>query len=150
MDIERWMKKPVQTVRPRDSILRAREIMERHRINQLPVVVNGRLVGIVTDRDLRDAWPSAFEAPRRGGERRSAPDPKDIPVDAVMSQNVLTLRPGDSMAAAARLMRRERIGAIPILGEDDRLVGIVARADVLEAFVEQADRFGDEVAARVG
>jgi acetoin utilization protein AcuB len=150
MDIERCMKKALQTVRPRDSILRAREIMEQHRINQLPVVVNGRLVGIVTDRDLRDAWPSAFEAPRRGRERRSAPDPKDVPVDAVMSQNVLTLRPRDSMSAAARLMRRERIGAIPILGEDDRLVGIVARADVLEAFVEQADRFGDGVAARAG
>ena len=138
MDIERWMKKPVITVRPRDSIRHAREIMEEHRINQLPVVVNQRLVGIVTDRDLRDAFPSAFEPPRRDRDRRAAPDPQDVLVDAVMSRNVLSLGPKDSMAAAARLMRRERIGAVPVV-EGERLAGIVTRSDVLSAFVANGD-----------
>jgi acetoin utilization protein AcuB len=150
MDIERWMKKVVQVVRPRDSILRAREVMEKHRVNQLPVVVKGRVVGIVTDRDLRDAFPSAFEAPRRGREdRRAAPDPRDVPVDAVMTANVLTLGPGDSMASAARLMRRERIGAIPIV-DQDRLVGIVTRSDVLDAFVADPDVWDRDRVARAG
>ena len=104
MEIERWMKKPARTVKPRESILHAREIMAEHRINQLPVVADGRVVGIVTDRDLRDAFPSAFEPPRRGGDRRAAPDPREVPVDAVMTQTVLTLGPRDSLASAARLM----------------------------------------------
>jgi CBS domain-containing protein len=55
MRIENWMSRPVITVRPRDSVADARSALEQHRINQLPVVVNGRLVGIVTDRDLRNA-----------------------------------------------------------------------------------------------
>jgi len=54
MRIEPWMKRPVVTIKPQDSALHARETMEKHRINQLPVVTDGDLVGIVTDRDLRD------------------------------------------------------------------------------------------------
>jgi predicted transcriptional regulator len=48
MEVRRWMKTPVHATKPLDSIAHARELMERHRINQLPVVVDGRLVGIVT------------------------------------------------------------------------------------------------------
>ena len=61
MSLAAWMKPALITVKPRDSARHARELMERHRINQLPVVVDDRLVGIVTDRDLRDLFPSMFE-----------------------------------------------------------------------------------------
>ena len=60
MQIEKWMKREVHCIKPLDSIQHARDLMEEHRINQLPVVVNGRLVGIITDRNLRDAFPSVF------------------------------------------------------------------------------------------
>jgi acetoin utilization protein AcuB len=137
MRIEAWMKKPVHVVRPRDSVLHARELMERHRVNQLPVVLDGRLVGILTDRDLRDAFPSALAPPSR---RRStaAGDPTEAPVEDVMSANVLTLGPRDALVDAARLMRRERIGALPIV-EGRRLVGILTRSDLLDALVELAE-----------
>jgi acetoin utilization protein AcuB len=137
MRIKEWMKQPVHVVKPRDSIPHAREMMERHRVNQLPVVVDGHLVGIVTDRDLRDAFPSVFEPPPRGESRRRV-DPKEIPVDSVMTSNVLTLGPEDTVEAAARLMRRERIGAVPIV-EGKRVVGVLARSDVLDAFVALAE-----------
>ena len=138
MRIEHWMKHPVHTIKPRDSISHAREVMERHRINQLPVVVDGRLVGIVTDRDVRDAFPSVFEPPRRGRDAKSkSPDPHDVPVDSVMTANTLTVGPRDLIADAARLMRRERIGAVPIV-DGGRLVGILTRSDVLDAFVALA------------
>lgn len=135
MNIEKWMKHPVHCVKPLDSIKHAREIMTEHRVNQLPVVVNGRLVGVVTDRDLRDAFPSVFEAGRRG-ER--APDPSVITVENVMTPNVLTLGPKDTVVTAARLMRQERIGAIPIV-DAGHLIGILARSDVLDAFVQLAE-----------
>jgi predicted transcriptional regulator len=51
----RWMTSRLHTVKPHDSVARARAILEERRINQLPVVKDGILVGIVTDRDLRDA-----------------------------------------------------------------------------------------------
>jgi len=131
MSIETYMKHPVHTVKPLDTIRHARELMVEHRVNQLPVLVKGRLVGIVTDRDLRDAFPSVF---RNGNQPGADLDPDRISVETVMTSNVVTLSPGDSVANAASVMRRERIGAIPIVA-DDRLVGIVARSDVLEAYV---------------
>lgn len=130
------MKHPVITVKPQDSARHAREVMEKHRINQLPVVVDGRLVGIVTDRDLRDVFPSVFESPGASGRRSKAgTDPATIPLEDVMTRKVLTLAPGAFVADAARLMRRERIGALPIV-DGQRLVGILTRSDVLDAFVE--------------
>jgi acetoin utilization protein AcuB len=137
MTIKTWMKHPVITVKPQDSVRHAREVMEERRINQLPVVVDGHLVGIVTDRDLRDAFPSVFEAEEPRHHRGA--EPSTIPVQDVMTANVLTLAPAASLADAARLMRRERIGAIPIV-DGGRLVGILSRCDVLDAFVERSAR----------
>ncbi len=137
MKIEAWMKHPVVTVKRQDSARHARETIEKHRINQLPVVTDGHLVGIVTDRDLRDAFPSVFDSPttleRR--QRRPAVDPAKIRVEDVMTATVFVLAPGVFLADAARLMRRERVGAIPIV-DGGKLVGILTRSDVLDAFVE--------------
>ena len=132
MQIERWMKSGLHVVRAGDTIAHARELMEEHRVNQLPVVRNGQLLGIVTDRDLRDAFPSVFDHRERSHEA-----PGRIAVENVMTANVLTLSPRDSMVDAARLMRRERIGAVPIV-DAGLVVGIVTRSDVLDAFVAPA------------
>jgi acetoin utilization protein AcuB len=130
------MKHPVWTVKPQDSIRHARETMERHRVNQLPVVTDGRLVGIVTDRDVRDAFPSVFESAEAAARhRRADTDPATIPIEDVMTREVMALAPNVYVVDAARLMRRERIGAVPIV-DGTRLVGILTRSDVLDAFVE--------------
>jgi acetoin utilization protein AcuB len=138
--IENWMTRHVHSVRPLDSIQHAREIMESQRINQLPVVVDGRVVGIITDRDLRDAYPSVFAASahrtHHGGD--AVTDPSTIRVESVMTSGVVTLEPKGSVVDAARRMRAERIGAIPIT-ENGRLVGIIARSDVLDAFAALAE-----------
>jgi acetoin utilization protein AcuB len=141
MRIEPWMKRPVVNVRPQDSALHARDVMEKHRINQLPVVTDGHLVGIVTDRDLRDVFPSVFDSAAAGGRShgRGSSDPATIPVEDVMTRKVITLAPGAFVADAARLMRRQRIGAIPIV-DGGRLVGILTRSDVLDAFAELCQR----------
>jgi acetoin utilization protein AcuB len=130
------MTKAVKVVKSRDSILHAREIMEAQRINQLPVMIDGRLAGIITDRDLRDAFPSVFEPPagRRKARATAGADPKAITVEMVMTPHVLTLPPTASVAEAAKLMRTERIGAVPIV-DKDRLVGIITRSDLLDALV---------------
>jgi acetoin utilization protein AcuB len=134
------MKHPVHTVKPLDSIQHARDLMQHHGVNQLPVVVDRRLVGIITDRDLRDAFPSVFDSPvfAPRGAKVTTTDPGRVTVEMVMTPNVMTITPGDSMVDAARLMRRERIGALPVV-EGERLVGIIARSDVLDAFVDLAE-----------
>jgi acetoin utilization protein AcuB len=135
------MTRRLHAVRPLDSIQHAREIMVAHRLNQLPVLADGQLVGIITDRDLRDAFPSVFESSARFAPQRPAAstDPKEIHVEEVMTANVLTLRPQDSLIDAARLMRRERVGAVPIV-DGQRVVGLLTRSDILDAFVALADK----------
>lgn len=130
MQITKWMTTELQTIKPLDSIEQARALMEAARINQLPVVRDGHLVGIVTDRDLRDAYPSVLGDPTR----KAAPDPHTVKVESVMTTNVLTLAPTDGLVAAASLMRRERVGAVPIV-DGKRLVGILTRSDLLGALV---------------
>ncbi len=146
MKVRTWMKRAVHSVKPLDSIERARELMETHRVNQLPVAVDGRLVGIITDRDLRDAFPSVFDfsevTPRT--QKVGTANPRAVTVNMVMTSNVRTVEADHSMADAARLMRRERIGALPVV-DGDRLVGIITRSDVLECFsdlVELGERHG--------
>ena len=141
MEIQQWMKHPVHCVKPLDSIEHARELMEVHRVNQLPVVVDRCVVGIITDRDLRAAFPSVFDSATFDGHKAhaSASKPELITVEMVMTAHVLTLAPHKPIVDAARLMRRERLGAVPIV-ERDRLVGIITRSDVLDAFVALTHR----------
>jgi CBS domain-containing protein len=69
------------------------------------------------------------------GDKKTAPATSEqIPVETVMTTNVLTLKPKDSLTEAASLMRQERIGAIPIV-EDGVLRGIITRSDILDAFL---------------
>ena len=134
--IRSWMSSPARTVKPLDTAAHARRLLEDFRINQLGVVEEDRLVGIVTDRDLRDAFPSVIDVLRgetRSG-RRTFAQPEEVSVEMVMAANPITLGPEDDLSAAARLLRRERIGALPIV-EDHRLVGILTRSDLLDALL---------------
>jgi acetoin utilization protein AcuB len=128
------MKRPVHSVKPMESVSNARAVLERHRINQLPVVTDGKLVGIVTDRDLRDAFPSVLELGPLARQRRRHLPIDEILVEDVMARNVLTIGPDASVDEVATMMRRERIGAVPVL-DHGRMVGIITRSDLLEAFV---------------
>ena len=120
MRIDQWMTTDLLTLEPQATIDDARALLKHNRINQLPVTREGRLVGIVTDRDLRDARADAGAA-----------------IADVMTPNPITVQPHESMQRAAVLMRRERIGALPVLHRGE-LRGIVTRTDVLRAFLALA------------
>ena len=132
--VEQWMTPEPYTVDPNDSVTHAIELIEEHRINQLPVVENGRLVGILTDRDLRDAWTLAPTHPKRKRQRRSRIDSDDIPIKALMTRAVLTVDPSDTLEKAAKLLRDKRIGAVPVVAQT-HLRGIITRSDILDAFI---------------
>jgi acetoin utilization protein AcuB len=117
MKIKDWMNSPVHTVKPQDTVAHARALLERYRINQLPMVVDGVVAGMVTDRDLRDAAPAAAEQAAADIEGVKVPglDLTQIGVEYVMSDKVLSLGPEDDLTDAVRIMRRERFGALPIV-----------------------------------
>jgi acetoin utilization protein AcuB len=108
------MTTPVQTVAPDETVAAVREVLRRRRIRQLPVVAAGRVIGIVTDRDVRGAAPGAAT------------------VDAVMTPNPATTTPATPVERAATIMRERKFGALPVV-EGDTLVGIVSESDLLAA-----------------
>lgn len=124
----------VVTAKPRDSAAHARVIMEEHRVNQLPVLEGPKVIGIVTDRDLRDAFPSIAESVASRQPLPKGADPNVIVVEDLMARDVLTVEPDVALVSAAELLRRERIGALPVV-KAGRLVGILTRSDLLDALV---------------
>ncbi len=75
------------------------------------------------------------------GHARPGPDPDAIAVEEIMTPNVITVAPDAHIAEVARLMRRERIGAVPVV-EGEHVVGIVARSDLLDAFATLTEARG--------
>jgi acetoin utilization protein AcuB len=123
-----WMTEGVLAVETFDSIAVARRLMAKHRVNQLPVLDNDRLVGIVTDRDIRDAYPTSLMINRAEEIDRFA---DKITVEEVMTHDVFVVRPDTALATAVGLLRRHRIGALPVI-KDQKLLGIITRSDILD------------------
>ncbi len=124
--IERWMSRDVLTLPKNAKLGDALELMERSRIRHVPILdEEGRLCGIVSDRDVKRALPSgpAFDKIGRS------------PLSRVMTKNVIRMDPGATLREAAELMCREKISALPVCEGDD-LVGIVTAEDLLWAYVE--------------
>ena len=123
------MKTDVIAVAPGDTLRRAGSLLKEHRIHHLPVLEGTELVGIVTDTDIRNA--RLAEAPREA----PGPPAGDRTVAEVMTRDVVTLSPRDTIEDAALILHRRRFEAIPVV-EGRRLVGIVAKADVIGAFLD--------------
>jgi len=136
------MNRDLITVDKQASLRRARRILDQHRIRHLLVVDDKRLVGIVTDRDLRQAAPSS-KSPLTISERQEFMD--ELKVLEVMSRKLITASPTTTIREAARVMVREKIGCLPVV-DGNQLVGIVTQADLLEMLVrgEQATEAEDQ------
>ena len=106
---------------PNDAVARAAQLMKNENIGPIPVIENEqtkRLVGIVTDRDL------ALKVVADGR------DPKSTKVEEVMTRKVVTCRPEDDLQTALDAMSEHRLRRIPVVDDDNKLVGIIAQADV--------------------
>jgi CBS domain-containing protein len=118
------------TVAPSAPVPKVGELMLHRRIRHLPVVEGGRLVGIITDRDVRTAQPSPATS-LSVQEMRYLLD--RLTVRSLMTRPVITVASREPIAEAVRLMLENRIGGLPVM-EGERLVGILTAADVLRAF----------------
>lgn len=123
-----WMSENVLAVETYDSIAVARQLMAKHRVNQLPVLDNEHLVGLVTDRDIRDAYPTSMMIDQAKAIDSFA---EKVTVEEVMTHDVLIVRPETPLATAVGLLRKHRIGSLPVV-QDKKLVGIITRSDILD------------------
>lgn len=121
----------VITVTPDTTLAEALSVARTHRIRHLPVLNGGRLVGLVTDRDLRQAMPPVW-ADRQEELQLALRTRK---VGEVMTTTIITTSPDLPVEEAGKLLYQNRIGCLPVL-EEERLVGILTETDLLRAFVE--------------
>jgi acetoin utilization protein AcuB len=110
-----------------------REILQNGKFRHLPVAdEKNRLVGIVTDRDLRSASPSSVLPPDRLKACHSEFD--QTPVSAIMSRAFFTLNPMSTLDDALILLDREKIGALPVVDQEQRVIGMFSMRDLMAAY----------------
>ncbi|MBI3781236.1 MAG: CBS domain-containing protein [candidate division NC10 bacterium] len=113
------------TIHPNASLAEARACLDQHRIRHLPALEEGRLVGIITDRDIRSA--------------ASASSLEQVRVADAMTRKVITVSPETQVQVAAKLMLTHRIGGLPVVKKGE-LLGIITETDLLNALVEIMDQ----------
>ena len=121
------------TLSPKASVAEALTLCRERRIRHIPIVEEGRLIGIVSDRDLRDASPALGDAER-------ASTLQEIRVGDAMTREVSTTVPEESIENVAQEMYELKIGSLPVVAEEDeeKLLGIVTSSDVMRALVTLA------------
>ncbi len=132
MRVKDRMRRSLVSVTQSDTLDHALTTLKRFHIRHLPVVKGDRVVGIVSDRDVKKAAPSPFDYPTAEEFRAftSAVTIKDI-----MTKEVVTVAPLTPIEEAASLMSQKRIGALPVV-QDGRLVGMLTETDVLDVITE--------------
>lgn len=121
------MTREVVTLSPRATAAEALALCRERRIRHLPVIEGGRLIGVVSDRDLRSATPALGDP-----ERASALN--EIKVVDHMAREVVTALPDDPIEQAAKRMREEKVGCLPVMNGEG-LAGILTTSDVVEAMM---------------
>lgn len=134
MFISKSMTRKVVTVRKETSVLKARELMVAHHIRHLPVIDEAdRLLGMVSDRDIRTALPRHVYTAVAEGKPISGFETG--PVDDIMTRNPVSISPHDTIEDALLRIQEVTVGAFPVVDDGGRLVGILSIRDLMRAFI---------------
>ncbi len=126
MKIKYWMTKDPVTIDPDAPITEAARIMKEHNFRRLPVMENGRLVGLVTYRNILEAQPSPVSTLSKHEARYLV---AKLKVSDVMRKNPITVSPDDNALSALMVGHQKGLGSYPVV-EGGRLVGIVTATDL--------------------
>ena len=132
MLVKDWMSKDPVTINDDTSMMKAIHLMKQNRFRRLPVLHEGRLVGIVSDRDLKEASPS----------KATTLDVHELyyllaelHVKDIMTRDPVTVAPEDTVERAAQLMLENTISGLPVVDDQGKVVGILTQSDVFRAFM---------------
>jgi CBS domain-containing membrane protein len=132
MQVRELMSTDLVTLTEDETLAHAQGCMARGRIRHLPVVRDGKLVGLLTHRDLLAASFSIFAEVDHGEQRRLF---GTVPVVEVMHRDVVTVEPDLPVREAARILLKNKYGCLPVVGPAGELVGILTEADFLRLTV---------------
>jgi acetoin utilization protein AcuB len=133
MLVKNWMSRPVVTVPPTASMQMARDLMDRHGIGALPVVRDDKLVGLLTDRNLKRA--EASDATTLATYELSYILQK-VAVSQIMQSNPVTIEFDRTLSEAAELFLAHDLEAVPVMAAQDQLMGVLTRSDLSRAFLK--------------
>ncbi len=129
MIVKSIMKKTIITLRPEDPISLALKTMKKNKIRHIPIINDHHnLVGLITERDVKDASPSIFQLELKENFLNK-------PIQEVMSTKLITGHPLDFVEEIAAILIDNQIGCLPIL-QDQKLVGLITKSDLLHTFVK--------------
>jgi acetoin utilization protein AcuB len=126
--IREYMSTSPHTIGPKQTLAAASGILRRHGIRHLPVLDAGRIVGMLSHRDILLI--------------ESLPDvkPEEVPVEDAMVQDVFTVSPDAPIGEAIETMIERKVGSAVVVGENDRVVGVFTTIDALAALHVLLDR----------
>lgn len=134
MFVSERMSKDMITANPEMTIFEAKKIMTEKDIRHLPIVdVAGKLLGIVTDRDVRDAMPSTLL--KKVDYDITLAKIMNFPVKDIMTKNPLTIYAYYTIQDTLLVMQKKKVGALPVVDQEGYLKGILSTRDLLRAFV---------------
>lgn len=132
MKVADRMTRDVLTLKKEESIRKAWELAEERKLRRFPVMDGDRVVGIVTDRDLRNAVASSVVLT----EKKYHDFLLDtVKVESVMTADPRTVTPDTSLKEAAGIILEMKVGGLPVV-DGDRLVGIITETDLMNALEE--------------
>jgi acetoin utilization protein AcuB len=151
MKVKELMTVKVRTVSPEDKIDKVFFYMNFEQIRHIPVVEKGKVVGILSDRDLKKVFGSL-----KMNEINSLNDNQHIVyavksrvVRTIMRRGVITIHPHAEAYEAAAVMAKRKIGALPVV-KNEKLVGIISATDILRAFVKLSLNSGPVIKTDAG
>lgn len=130
------MSSPVICVDSLTTVTDAHHLMNDHKIRRLPVIDDGKLVGILTQGDVRGAMPSEVTTLNRAEQDYLI---QQLKVERVMSRDVIVVTEEMTLADAARLLVQYKIGGLPVV-TDDKVVGMVTESDIFGIVVAMIDK----------
>lgn len=122
MKVAEWMVKEPIVVTLDHKVQDCVDLMREHSIRHLPVVENQKLIGLVTESDLREVFLASLV--------------EDLTIEGVMIKEPLTVTPDTEIEDAAKLIYYHKIGGLPVVDDYAQVVGILTVADLVEAFIE--------------
>ena len=131
MEVIHIMTRHPETIKPDDTLAKAKEMMNAAGFRRLPVMKDGGIVGMLTERNLRE----------HAGYLDSTK------VNVAMSVPVISVRPNSTVQEATRLMLQHKIGGLPVL-DSGKLVGMVTTIDMLRAFLEVVESLEKKLASK--
>lgn len=138
--VKDWMVTDVVTANPAMPMLEAHKLMRGNKIRRMPVIgKNGNVVGIITRSDVRQAEPSDATSLNVWEINYLL---AKLTVKEIMTADVKTIGPEDTIKTAATLLYENRIGALPVVNKQNALVGIITESDIFRILISW---FNEEV-----